>query len=91
MKWALTILSALILGGCANWSSSNTVSTDWYKIGYQEALNGYTANWRNNYHKVVEAPENFDSEQYSKGFKAGKNEQCQQTDCNQKEVLADES
>ncbi|NVJ59212.1 MAG: hypothetical protein HWE27_02420 [Gammaproteobacteria bacterium] len=83
MKKLYLVVSFLCcLSGCSSWHQNQSKSTNWYKLGFSEGLNGYTRNWRSNYHMINGGtPDNFDEEAYIDGFVDGHEEKCKISGC----------
>ena len=65
---------SLLLSGCATMSQNEPqLEHHSYQTGYQDAIAGLPVNWRNNYYVVIgNRPQNFDENEYLRGFELGR-------------------
>ncbi|NVJ50370.1 MAG: DUF2799 domain-containing protein [Gammaproteobacteria bacterium] len=82
MRYLLFFCTIALLSGCNQWVIPQATTSNWYNIGKQEGQAGISPNWRNNYHVVRGgASEDFDAQQYQKGYQEGRKLYCANGRC----------
>ncbi len=74
MKYSIVCFIGVVLTGCSHWQSNKllVLNEDWFKLGCEDALRGYSKGWRDNYYLINGgSPENYNMRLYHAGYRQG--------------------